>query len=332
VSSRCAVRGWRGCAAAALALLPACEGAQSALAPAGRAAERIADLFWGLTIGGAIIWLAIVALTIYAMNGTRRVFGEREGRLLIVTGGVVLPVIVLAGALVYALALLPELLEPAAEGAPRVRITGEQYWWRVRYLREGGEVELANELRVARGTPVELELESRDVVHSFWVPSLAGKVDMIPGRRTRLRLDPTRAGTFRGVCAEYCGTSHAFMAMRVVVSEPHELARWLERQAAPASSPRGQLAVRGAAAFLENGCGACHSVRGTAADGVIGPDLTHVGSRLTLAAGRLSNDTTALERWIADAPRIKPGVTMPHFAMLPRSELSALAAYLKGLD
>jgi len=315
-----------------LVLLFACEGPQSALAPAGRAADRIADLFWGMTIGGAIIWLAVVALALYAMSDARPVFAERAANRLIVVGGVVLPTIVLAGSLVYALSLLPDLLAPAGDGAPRVRITGEQYWWRVRYLREDGGVELANELRLARGTPVELELESRDVVHSFWVPSLAGKVDMIPGRRTRLRLDPTRTGVYRGVCAEYCGTSHAFMALRVVVSEPLELARWLERQAEPAGAPRGELAARGAAAFLENGCGSCHTVRGTPANGVIGPDLTHVGSRLSLAAGRLENDVQSFERWLARATEIKPGVNMPHFGMLPQLELRALAAYLKGLD
>jgi cytochrome c oxidase subunit II len=154
---------------------------------------------------------------------------------------------------------------------------------------------------------------------------------MIPGRVTRLSVLPTRTGVFRGVCAEYCGSSHALMAFRVVVLERPEFESWLAAQGDPARAPTQPLAARGADLFIANGCGACHTVRGTQARGVIGPDLTHVGSRISLAAGTLPNEPADFERWIAQADRIKPGALMPHFGMLPRRELQALAAYLEAL-
>jgi cytochrome c oxidase subunit 2 len=164
------------------------------------------------------------------------------------------------------------------------------------------------------------------------VPRLAGKMDLIPGRTTRLTLEPTRAGAYAGLCAEYCGDSHSFMELSVVVSTREELAAWLAQQAQPARAPASALAVRGRERLLASGCGACHSVRGTAADGVVGPDLTHVGSRLRIAAGRLPNDERALHDWLARTRELKPGVTMPSFHILPQQELQALAAYLGGLE
>lgn len=303
-----------------------CAGAQSALDPAGAAAEQIADLFWGMTIGALIIWIAIVALTVYASYARAEV-EDRRGQSLIVLGGVVAPTIVLAGLLVYGLAMLPPMLAAAPEGSRVIEVTGEQYWWRVRYpTADGGQVELANELRLAVGEPVTLQLTSRDVIHSFWVPALAGKMDMFPGRVTKLTLHPTRAGDFRGVCAELCGASHALMAFRVAVVQPQELTRWIADQSAPARRAQGEEL------FIASGCGACHTVRGTSARGVIGPDLTHVGSRLSLAAGILPNDRAAFERWLADTARIKPGVHMPHFAMLAQADRRALAGYLEALQ
>ena len=155
---------------------------------------------------------------------------------------------------------------------------------------------------------------------------------MIPGRTTRLVLTPKRTGTFRGACAEYCGTSHALMAFPVVVMEPADFARWLAAQALPAPAPATPLAARGLAAFLENGCGACHSIRGTSASGVIGPDLTHVGGRMSIGAGILPNTQETFVRWLRHTDKLKPGVHMPGFAMLPEPELQAVAAYLDGLE
>jgi cytochrome c oxidase subunit II len=228
--------------------------------------------------------------------------------------------------------MMPAMLAPSPEGTLKVLVTGEQWWWRVRYLPAGGEpVELANELHLPVNEGVEFQLESADVIHSFWIPALGGKADMIPGRRNRLRLEPTRTGVFRGVCAEYCGASHAFMTFPVVVEEKQGFARWLTQQAEPARVPASPLAIEGQRLFLSNGCGACHTVRGTGADGVVGPDLTHVGGRRTLGAGRLVNDSDQLRRWIAHTGRLKPEVTMPDFGMLPAEHLRALGAYLESL-
>lgn len=314
-------------------LLAACAGEQSALDPAGEAATQISRLFWQMCAGAGLIWVAMVALTLFATYREPSARSAAHGRLLIVGGGVILPTLLLALLLVYGLRMLPPLLAAAPPGSLQIHITAEQYFWRVRYTQpDGREVELANELRLAAGQPAQLVLDARDVIHSFWVPALAGKVDMIPGRRTQLQLLPTRKGVFRGTCAEYCGTSHALMSLHVMVLEPDELTRWLREQAQPARVPVEPEAVRGAALFTQNGCGACHSVRGTHARGVVGPELTHVGSRSSLAAGTLRNEPAQFTRFLAELDQIKPGTGMPHFGMLPRADLRALGAYLEALQ
>jgi cytochrome c oxidase subunit 2 len=315
-----------------LGVVIGCGGVQSALDPAGPRAERLAHIFWWMTAGAGVIWLAVIGIALYATFTPERqsLVGPRR---LIVWGGVIVPTALLTVLLVYGLALLPEFLAPARPGSLRVLVTGEQYWWRVRYLPSGrAPVDLANEIRLPVGEEVEFLLESRDVIHSFWIPTLAGKVDMIPGRRTRLVLSPTRTGQFRGQCAEYCGASHAFMSFAVLVQEKQEFERWLVAQAAPARPPVSPLARQGGEVLFANGCGACHALRGTSADGVIGPDLTHVGGRASLAAGVLPNQASDFSRWIAATGDIKPGVHMPAFGMLPAQELRALAAYLENLE
>jgi cytochrome c oxidase subunit 2 len=315
-------------------LLAGCGGPQSALDPAGRGAESIADLFWWMTAGAILIWLAVIGLAFYAVRARPEAHGRRQADLLIIGGGAVIPTVVLSGLLAYGLALMPPLLAPAPEGSLRIAVSGEQWWWRVRYLTPGGNggaVELANEIRLPVGEPVEFHLESPDVIHSFWVPTLGGKIDMIPGRSNRLTLEPTRTGVFRGACAEYCGTSHALMSFYVVVLEKADFAAWLEQQRGPAQPPAQPLAERGQEVFLASGCGACHAVRGTPADGAVGPDLTHVGSRVSLGAGILPNEPDAFLRWIAHTEGVKPGVLMPGFGMLPPEDLRALAVYLEGL-
>ena len=312
--------------------LVGCAGEQSALDPAGRGAERIAELFWWMTGGGTIVFLAVAALTVYAVRAQKSAREARRAQWFIIGGGVLVPTVVLAGLLVYGLAMLPELLARPPQGSLKIAVTGEQWWWRVRYpLDSGEEIVLANELRLPVGEPVELELDSRDVIHSFWVPALGGKMDMIPGRSTRLVLTPTRTGTFRGVCAEYCGASHALMAFRVVVMEPGEFTQWLDGQHEPAREPTAPLAMEGRGLFHAIGCSACHTIRGTDATGVVGPDLTHVSSRMSLGAGVLPNDPAALARWIAHTDEVKPGVKMPHFGMVPADALLALVAYLESL-
>jgi cytochrome c oxidase subunit II len=290
---------------------------QSALDPAGPAAALIAEMTWVLFAGGAIIFAGVMALAAYALFSKNR--ARLSPQALIIGGGIAFPVVVLSALLVYSLVRM-STLEAAGEPALRIEVTGEQWWWRVRYA----EFETANEIRIPVGQPVELELKSADVIHSFWVPALAGKLDMIPGRTNRLRVQADRPGEFRGQCAEYCGGPHAFMALFVVALPPAEYEQWAQQQK--------KAVEKQAPALFVSHCGACHTVRGTPAAGVRGPDLTHVGSRRTIGAALLPMNRGALAGWIASSQHLKPGNLMPSFGMLPGEELNALAAYLEGLD
>jgi cytochrome c oxidase subunit 2 len=324
---------FRGAVMALALLTSACDGVQSALAPAGREAADIARLFWWMTGGALLIWACVIALALYVARADRRGRDPRAvARLLIVGGGVAFPAVVLTLLLVYGLAMLPPLVRRAPPGSVTVDVHGEMWWWRIRYrAADGAIVELANELALPAGEPAQFVLTSDNVIHSFWIPSLGGKMDMIPGRTTYLALHPTVAGLFRGACAEYCGTSHALMGFHARVLPREDFDRWLAHQASPAASPQGELARRGQQLFLANGCHACHTVRGTEARGVIGPDLTHVGSRTSVGAGILPNEPDALHRWVAQTADVKPGVHMPPFGMLGDEELRAMAAYLAAL-
>lgn len=309
-----------------------CRGAQSALDPAGPAAARIAALFCWMTLGATIVWLAVVGLGAYYLQARHGTQSRRRTTWLIIGGGALVPTVVLAVLLAYGLALLPDLVALAPAGSLRISVSGEQWWWRVRYRApDGGAIELANEIHIPVGETVDFHLESVDVIHSFWVPALGGKLDMFPGRTGRLALKATRTGVFRGVCAEYCGTSHALMSFYVVAQERGAFDQWLAQEARPAQAPATPRAVAGQALFLASGCGACHAVRGTAAEGVLGPDLTHVGGRLSLGAGTLPNQPEALRRWLAHTEATKPGVLMPTFGMLSQDDLHALGAYLGEL-
>lgn len=312
--------------------LVGCGGSQSTLQPAGENAERIADLFWWMFAGGTLIWCAVIGAAVYFMRIRPGAHNETQARWLILGGGVIFPVIVLAILLLYGLFLLASLREPEDPTALTVSVTGEQWWWRVRYeSAEGEAIELANEIRLPVGERVRFILDSPDVIHSFWIPSLAGKVDMIPGRTTTLSLRPTKPGVYRGACAEFCGTSHALMNFQVVVLEQAQYEQWLEHQAAPAQSPTTPIQKAGKEAFFANGCSACHTIRGTRAQGSIGPDLTHVGSRLGIGADVLPNTLDGFKHWISHTEEVKPDVKMPSFGMLENEDVEAMAAYLGGL-
>jgi cytochrome c oxidase subunit 2 len=324
----------RSCLTLALLVgLGGCAGVQSALAPSGVAAREIAALWWAMAVGAIIIYVIVLGAAFYAV----RIRPERHGPLaehvLILGGGVILPVVVLSALLTYSFSLGPSLQGPVASDALRVEVIGKQWWWEVRYLPAGNKepVISANELRIPTGEPVEVLLESTDVIHSFWVPSLAGKTDMIPGRTNRLVLQADRPGVYRGQCAEYCGGPHALMAFYVIAEPPEDFAAWLEREAQPAQHPTDPFLARGHKLFLDSGCGTCHAIRGTLADGRFGPDLTHVGGRHSLAAGILPNNRGTLAGWIADSQTIKPGNKMPSFNTFEGEALRALAAYLENL-
>lgn len=334
-----------GLTAAALGVC-GCQGAQSALSPAGRESAQIAELFYWMLGVAIVVWLLMLGLLIYAVWLRPATHQRKQTVVWIIGGGVVFPTIVLTVLLLFGLRLLPQLLAPAEPGSLQIAVSGAQWWWRVRYLEPGSlqtdaiannadqpfePIEAANEIRLPVGEPVQFLLDTEDVIHAFWIPSLGGKVDMIPGRRTQLTLTPERTGIYRGACAEYCGTAHAEMNFNVVVMPREEFERWLQHQSEPAPPPSSQLAKEGQQVFLEHGCGACHTVRGTVARGVIGPDLTHVGSRLTIGAGILNSSPEAFYRWIHSTEHIKPGVLMPEFHMLSHKELQALAAWLEEL-
>lgn len=311
-------------------LLAGCGGPQSALDVAGREAEAVAGLFWIMLAGAGVIWALVIGTSVYSLWFRKRQHDERTARWFLLGGGVAFPVAVLTALLVYGLLLMKDLRP--AEAELRLAVTGEQWWWRVRYEVPGGEaVTSANEIRLPAGRSAELLLDSPDVIHSFWVPPLGGKMDMIPGRTTHLVLEPERPGSYRGACAEFCGASHALMAFTVEVMEPAEFDAWLAAEALPAAAPEGEAAQRGAGLFVDVGCGACHAVRGTAAAGTIAPDLTHLAARPTLAAGTLPMTEDALARWIADPQAVKPGALMPPFAALGEGRIADLAAYLASL-
>jgi cytochrome c oxidase subunit 2 len=312
--------------------LAGCDGVQSSLAPQGPEAARVFILFLVLTVGGAVILIGVIALTAIGLFARPR-WRERLGNETLVIGlGLLFPIITLTALLAYGLTMTGATLHPPMPGAPlRVSVVGEQWWWRVVYRDGGRSIESANELRLPVDRPVEIELGSADVIHSFWVPKLAGKLDMIPGRTTKLRLSVTTPGVSRGQCAEYCGGAHALMAFYVVALPPPEFEDWLAREASPAMAAASPEAMAGELLFMSHGCGACHRVRGTAAVGSIGPDLTHVGSRMSLAAATLPNDAAAFARWIVDNQHVKPQNRMPAFRIFSETELRALSVYLANL-
>jgi len=308
------------------------DGIQSALNPQGLGAAVIAEMLWVLCVGAAIIFLAVMTLLAYAVFAPREQTTRLASRVLIVGGGIVFPVLTLSALLVYSLVRAGSLDPRAQPPAMRIEVIGEQWWWRVHYLDAGGRRDFvtANEIHVPVGQPVELELKSADVIHSFWVPALAGKLDMIPGRTNRLRIQADRPGRYRGQCAEYCGGPHAFMALFVIAEPLEDFERWMQSERRPATAPAEDIRLKGRAVFLAH-CAACHTVKGTAAAGTRGPDLTHVGRREFIGAGLLPNNAGTLAGWIASTQHLKPGNLMPAFDMLSGAELRAVAAYLAGL-
>jgi len=311
---------------------------QSALAGApGSAAEAIGRLGDLLYVGAGAIFLFVMALAIYSVFAKPRAVNVRRW---IVGGGLVFPIVVLTALLVYSLRTGDALSHSAAasgssESEPlRIRVVGKQWWWEVRYVghAQGTEIVLANEVRLPVGRPVELLLTSTDVIHSFWVPALAGKVDMIPGRTTRVALRADETGIFRGQCAEYCGGQHALMALYVVAQSQSDFESWLARQARPAQRPDDSFLKLGYDAFFKGNCQACHAIRGTPAAGTLGPDLTHVGGRHSLAAGVLDNHIGTMAGWIAGTQDVKPGSKMPSTRTFTGIELRAISAWLGSLQ
>ncbi len=320
--------------ASGVALASGCAGVQSALQPAGREAAEVNQLFITVTVVSIVVTALVLIAMALAMWGPE-CWRSRLGKdWLVIGGGIVFPGIVLSALLAYGLVVMNAGTSRAnrAEGEA-ITIIGKQWWWEVIYTTDDGErVVSANELRLPVGKPVALHLKSSDVIHSFWAPRLAGKLDMIPGRSNTLTVEATEAGISRGQCAEYCGGAHALMSFYVVTMPQGEFDNWLESEAEDAAAPQSDLARQGQAVFMENGCGGCHTIRGTAANGKIGPDLTHLASRHSLGAATLPNNARMIARWIGQHQHIKPDNHMPPYENLSKGELSAISAYLEGLD
>jgi cytochrome c oxidase subunit II len=315
-------------------ILCGCGGAQSILSPLGDEAGEIDALFWMVAGLSAAILGGVVSLAgaaVLAPAETRRRLAKPW---LIIWGGIVVPVVSLTGFLTYGLIHLQAGASRGAQGPdPMITIVGKRWWWEVRYTDSAGnEVRSANELYLPVGRAVAIRLVSDDVIHSFWVPRLAGKLDMIPGRETVMTIRTTEQGISRGQCAEFCGGAHAMMSLYVMTLPEIEFQTRLQHEASPSRPPATDQEKRGLAIFSDYGCGACHTIRGTSAVGTIGPDLTHVGSRMSLGAATLQNDAASFARWIADNRHIKPENLMPAFRMFNAEELADLSAYLDSLQ
>jgi cytochrome c oxidase subunit 2 len=259
--------------------------------------------------------------------------GDRRGVRWIVAGGVAFPILTLVPLFILTLRTLAAVEARDQEPSLTIEVIGRQFWWEVHYLDAAGNrlFETANEIHIPVGRTVLVRLLAADVIHSFWVPRLAGKLDMIPGKTNQLRIRADQPGTYRGQCAEFCGLQHAKMAFLVIAEPEAEFRDWARNQALPAAEPADSLAARGREVFLRTACQGCHAIRGTPAEGPrIGPDLTHLATRRTLAAAALPNTPGHLGGWIADPQASKPGNRMPAVP-LGSEDFRALLQYLQAL-
>jgi cytochrome c oxidase subunit 2 len=319
--------------AAAALLLSGCGGRQAVLNPKGPHAAELAQLSWLLFAFGAFVLLIVVVAVVLAVRGPawgRAILASTRA---VVWAGIVFPAVTLTALLGHAVWLTrAAMVRTVDANAVHVGVIGEQWWWRIAYRQGDSQViATANELRIPVGRPIVLTLASADVIHSFWVPNLGGKLDMIPGRTTELRLTADEPGVYRGQCAEYCGGPHALMAIEVVALPAAEFEVWLESQGRPGAEPSTDLARRGRELFLQAGCGGCHTVRGTPAAGTIGPDLTHLASRRSVGLDTLPLTAANIALFIRDGQHIKPGNAMPPFRIFAPADLDAVAAYLADL-
>ena len=316
-----------------LGALTACStGAPSILEPGGPSARRIEGLWWLMLWVSAAVFAVVIALIAAAIwrrgGGSETVErGEpRWGEPFVLVAGVLVPALILAGVFVVSVRDLNAITPRTDDAALAIHVRGHLWWWEARY--PNGAV-TANELHIPVGERVRFELTTDDVIHSFWIPELAPKIDMIPGRTNVLEVEADRPGRYRGQCAEFCGLQHAHMALFVVAEPQADFDAWLRAEAVGAAAPASAEAARGLTVFL-GACAGCHTVRGTSATGTLGPDLTHMASRETLAAATLPNTRADLERWIADPQSVKPGAVMPP-TQLSAEDLQALVDFLEGL-
>jgi cytochrome c oxidase subunit II len=323
---------------ATTSLLAGCEGMQSALDPAGPQAAHISHLWWVMLAVCTAVFILVLGALLYAVFHPRRSDSAPADlnairRMSITIAGVVaVTVIVLFILLIARVSAGRGLSSLSTAGALTIEVTGHQWWWEIHYADPlpSQHMVAANEIHIPVNRPVELKLASQDVIHSFWVPILHGKRDLIPGHLTTISLQADRPGIYRGQCAEFCGYQHALMAFMIVVEPADAFSAWLDQQRRPAAQPVDDMQQRGQEVFLSSPCIMCHTIRGTPAGGKVAPDLTHLASRRTLAAGTLPNTPGSLAGWIIDPQNLKPGNKMPAHQFGP-DELQAVLAYLVSL-
>jgi cytochrome c oxidase subunit 2 len=334
----CATRPGSFLASAGAALLVACYERQSVIHPAGPQSNRIATHWWLMLGIAALVYLIAVAFLLLAAfrrrpaDDSQNEATVQRSLTLAVAIGTVTTVVILFVFLVTDFTTGRALAAGPPAPPLTIEITGYQWWWKVLYPDSvpSRSVQTANEIHIPVGRPVVIRGSAPDVIHSFWVPNLHGKKDLIPGKKTTTWFQADTPGVYRGQCAEFCGHQHAKMAMFVVAEAPAQFAAWLDRQRQPAPEPADPLARKGREVFLAGPCAMCHNITGTSATGQVAPDLTHIASRLTIAAGTLPNTRRNLATWILDPQRIKPGTKMPPTELAP-ADLQALLTYLESL-
>jgi cytochrome c oxidase subunit 2 len=309
----------------------------SMLDPKGTEARHIAGVWWLMFAIAAAVYLVVGGLIIYSIlrgrgrrspaPDTNEPAPARFDDRMIVWGGVVVPLVILFVLAVVTVRTTNALRKPERDPL-RISVVGKRWWWAVEY--PSIHFTTANEIHLPSGRPIELHLTSDNVIHSFWVPQLAGKMDTIPGQDNVLRFVAQTPGTYRGECAEFCGIQHAHMGFTVVVQSPGAFGRWLAAHERATREPTSELADEGLVAFNAQSCAGCHTIAGTQAQGVLGPDLSDLGERRTLGAGAAVNNPTNLARWITNAPSLKQGVLMPEVA-LSAAETRAIVTYLESL-
>lgn len=321
--------------------LMGCSAYPASLNPQSPAAEQIARLSWVIFVLGGLVWGGVVVLLGGALFRRRDRANEysagmadeaglinRSTNRWVVGGGIVMPTVVLVGLVALTVGTLRSISNIVPSREVVIEVVGRQWWWEVRYPYQN--VVTANEIHIPAGQPVEVRLSSMDVIHSFWVPELHGKFDLIPGKVTSFLLQANDPGEYRGQCAEFCGLQHANMGLIVIAHPAETFDAWIEAQVQPATAPTAEEGIAGQQIFLGSECVECHTIRGTPASGTGGPDLTHFASRKTLAAGTLTNTPEHLAAWVSDPQSVKPGSLMP-VADLNPSEFLNLLVYLESL-
>jgi len=306
----------------------------------GKQGDAILPLTWGMMIISIAVVVVITALLIFGLRRAHRYSSmaveERElqpagGGLSWLYIGVGVSTVVLVCTAAWAMVTLAEVGPPPGKPAFTIEVTGHQWWWQVRYLSDepSRTFNTANEIHIPAGEPVRVKLVSADVIHSFWIPTLGGKTDLVPGQTNVTWLEANKPGVYRGQCTEYCGKQHAHMALTVVASAPDKFKAWWNAQLEGAPAAVNEIAVAGQTTFIQK-CGICHTVRGTRAQGIVGPNLSHLMERHTIAAGTLPNNTGDLAAWISNPQHFKPGSYMPQPEISP-AQLQHVLAFLQTL-